>query len=181
MNMTSNDTVLNIFPSNVIAHYTISALPAQLSSAKLISANFDPYTYTKLFNTYRPTHIALIPKHVEVLNGTKEWHNLDMSCVKYMTMGSMDVPQEMIDSLRNKGVQTVANWYGSTELPPPVFVAYNGTEFDFKPRDGYSIEFTDEGECVVNGFHTGDLFDVNTKKYLRRKNAAVNSTWKTQI
>jgi long-chain acyl-CoA synthetase len=178
-NMTKDDVVLDIFPPNVIAHYTITALPAQLSGAKLITSNFDPYAYTKLFNKYRPTIIALIPNHVNVLNGTKEWHNTDLSCVRYMIMGSQNVPQEMIDDLRKRGVKTVANWYGSTENPPPVFVAHNNGIFDFIPREGYNIRFTEEGECVINDFHTGDIFDVENHTFLKRKTQANGTTWKT--
>jgi long-subunit acyl-CoA synthetase (AMP-forming) len=96
-----------------------------------------------------------------------------------MVVGSGLCSQEMIDSFRARGVKLVANWYGMTEMPPPVFVGYNSEAFDFVPKDGYTVEFTDEGECVINGLYTNDMFDVTTKKFLRRKNNATNSTWKT--
>ena len=86
--------------------------------------------------------------------------------------------QAMIDDFVRKGVKTVANWYGMTEVPPPVFVGYNTESFDFKSNE-YTVEFTDEGECVINGFYTGDLFDVVTKKFLTRKTIPSNiKTWK---
>lgn len=179
--LSSKDIVLNVYPANVIANYTITALPAQLAGAKLISANFDPYSYIKLFNKYRPTYISLIPKHYEILTHTKEFANLDMSCVKYMVTGSSIITQEMIDDFINKGVKLVANWYGMTEMPPPVFIGYNSNQFDFIAKKGYSIEFTDEGECVINGFNTGDIFDVTNKVFLRRKNLANGSTWKNNF
>jgi long-subunit acyl-CoA synthetase (AMP-forming) len=95
-----------------------------------------------------------------------------------MVTGSGPVSQAMIDDFVSKGVQTVANWYGMTEMPPPVFVGYNTESFDFK-SNGYTVEFTDEGECVIDGFYTGDLFDVVTKKFLMRKNTLSNTrTWK---
>jgi fatty-acyl-CoA synthase len=176
--LTSQDVVLDVFPSNVVAHYTVTALPAKISGAKLITSNFNAFTYCKLFNKYRPTYISLIPRHIELLEGTQDWNDLDMSCVRYMVMGSQIVTQDIIDKVRNKGVQLVANWYGMTEMPPPVFVGYNTETFDFK-SNGYTVEFTDEGECVLDGFHTGDLFDVVTKKFLMRKNLPSNTkTWK---
>lgn len=181
MDLRSSDVVLDVFPANVIAHYTITAQPAIYAGAHLISANFDPYNYIKLFNEFKPTIISLIPRHVEILEKTKGWDILDMSCVRYMVTGSQPISQSLIDLLRNKGVQTVANWYGMTEMPPPVFVGYNTSSFDFSAREGYDVEFTSDGECVINGLSTGDIFDVDSKTFLRRKIVPNGQTWKTNV
>ena len=69
--LTSADVVLDIFPANVIAHYTITALPAITVGAHLVSSLFDPYSYIKLFNEFNPTVISLIPRHIEILEKTK--------------------------------------------------------------------------------------------------------------
>ena len=179
--LTSSDTVLNVFPGNTIAHYTVTSMPAQKAGAKLITANFEPYSYMKLFNKYQPTYISLIPRHWEVLSKTKGWENFNMSSVRYMVVGSGICSQTMIDDFRSKGVQLVANWYGMTEMPPPVLVGYNSEAFDLSPKPGYAVEFADDGECVINGQFTGDVFDVDSKKFLHRKSAADNSTWKTSF
>jgi acyl-coenzyme A synthetase/AMP-(fatty) acid ligase len=169
-----------VFPSNVIAYYAITAQPALEVGATLISLNFDPYQYIKAFNKYKPTVIALIPRMVEILQGTKGFQELDMSSVRYMIMGSQNVPMDMINMLRDKGVQTVGNWYGSTETPPPVFVAKNGPVFDFIARQGYTVTF-DEGECFVNGVATNDVFDIETRTFLKRKTDVSNfNTWKNK-
>lgn len=178
--LTKDDIVLDVFPGNTIAHYTISAMPAILVGAKLITANFDPYSYITLFNRYQPTFISLIPRHWEILSKTKGWDDLDMSCVRYMVVGSGRCSQDMIDSFRARGVQLVANWYGMTELPPPVLVGYNSEAFDFTSKDGYTVEFANDGECIVNGTYTNDIFDLTTKKFIKRKVDAVNNTWKTK-
>jgi acyl-[acyl-carrier-protein]-phospholipid O-acyltransferase/long-chain-fatty-acid--[acyl-carrier-protein] ligase len=179
--LTSTDIVLDVFPGNTIAHYTITAYPAQLAGAKLISSVFDPYSYISLFNQYQPTYISLIPRHWEILSKTKGWKNFDMSSVRYMVVGSGVCSQEMIDSFRSKGVQLVANWYGMTEMPPPVFIGYNSESFDFTAKEGYTVEFSNEGECFINGNATNDLFDLTTKKFIKRKaDATSNSTWKTK-
>ena len=178
ISLTSNDIVLDVFPANTIAHYTVTAMPAYRVGAQLISAKFEAIDYLQRFNQCRPTYIALIPRHWELLKEQPEWDNMDLSCVRYMVTGSGAVSQAMIDDFVNKGVKTVANWYGMTEYPPPVFVGYNTESFDFK-SNGYTVEFTDEGECVIDGFYTGDLFDVETKMFLMRKNATSNTkTWK---
>jgi acyl-[acyl-carrier-protein]-phospholipid O-acyltransferase/long-chain-fatty-acid--[acyl-carrier-protein] ligase len=177
--LTSADIVLNVFPGNTIAHYTVTSMPAHYAGAELITANFEPYSYMKLFNKHQPSYIALIPRHWEILSKTKGWEDFDMSSVRYMVVGSGICSQHMIDDFRSKGVQLVANWYGMTEMPPPVFVGYNSEAFDFTPNKGYTVEFADDGECIVNGQFTGDIFDVNSKKFLHRKSNANNNTWKT--
>jgi acyl-coenzyme A synthetase/AMP-(fatty) acid ligase len=178
--LTSNDIVLDVFPSNVIAHYTITAQPALAVGAHLITANFDPYNYIKLFEEYQPTFISLIPRHIELLEKTKSWKSLDMGSVRYMVTGSQPVSIEMINMLLDKGVQLVANWYGMTEIPPPVLVAYNSNRFNLS-SNRYDIKFADDGECIINGLYTKDVFDVNTGHLIGRKTQANGSTWKTNI
>jgi long-subunit acyl-CoA synthetase (AMP-forming) len=176
--LTQHDVVLDVFPANTIAHYTVTAMPAYRAGAQLISAKFEAIDYLQRFNQCRPTYIALIPRHWELLKERAEWNNMDLSCVRYMVTGSGPVSQAMIDDFVSKGVKTVANWYGMTEQPPPVFVGYNTESFDFKSK-GYTVEFTDEGECVIDGFYTGDLFDIVNKLFLMRKNILSNTkTWK---
>jgi long-subunit acyl-CoA synthetase (AMP-forming) len=176
--LTRNDIVLDVFPANTIAHYTITAMPAYRAGAQLVSAKFEAIDYLQRFNQCKPTYIALIPRHWEILKEHAEWSGMDLSCVRYMVTGSGPVPQAMIDDFVSKGVKTVANWYGMTEVPPPVFVGYNTESFDFKSNE-HTVEFTDEGECVIDGFYTGDLFDVVTKKFLMRKTTPSNvNTWK---
>lgn len=179
INLTHRDTVLDVFPGNTIAHYTVTAMPAYRAGAKLISAKFEAIDYLQKFNQYRPTYIALIPRHWEILKEHTEWNNMDLSCVRYMVTGSGKVSQEMIDDFLSKGVQTVANWYGMTEMPPPVLVGYNSESFDLYPRQGHTVEFKDDGECVIDGFETGDIFDVSAKKFLKRKITPTSTnTWK---
>lgn len=179
--LTPYDKVLDIFPANTIAHNTITAYPAVMSGAHLYSAAFNPYHYVEMFKEIQPSYIGLIPKHLELLKNTKNFAQLDMSCVRYMVCGSGKITQEFIDTFRNQGVQLVANWYGMTEMPPPVFVGYNSESFDFTPKAGYVVDFADDGECIINGMYTGDVFDLNSKMFVKRKtDAHNNSTWKTE-
>lgn len=179
LKLTSDDIVLNVLPFNVIGYHTITAGPAMRVGATLINMNFDPFAYIRMFNKYHPTVIGLIPKHIELLEQTKGFETLDMSCVRYMIMGSQNVPKSMIDTMLSKGVKLVANWYGSTENPPPVLVAYNGTQFDFQKSFGYHVGFDQDGLCFVNGESTGDMFNLSTKEYSHRLENATNSTWKS--
>lgn len=177
LGITSDSVVLNVLPNNVIGYFTISAYPAIIAGATLVNTNFDPYTYINLFKKYKPTHIGLINRHYEVLKNTKEFYNLDMSCVEYMITGSDKVTHEFIDTFKKLGVKKIGNWYGMTEFPPPVMIAYDGLEFT-KVVHPHTVLFTD-GECFVNGMPTGDIF-VNGK-FSHRRQSASNSTWKTDL
>jgi acyl-coenzyme A synthetase/AMP-(fatty) acid ligase len=178
LQLTSDDIVLNVLPFNVIGYHTITAGPAMRVGATLINMNFDPYAYIKMFNKYRPTVTALIPRHFELLEYTKGFESLDMSCLRYLITGSQNVTQSMVDTLLAKGVKTVGNWYGSTEHPPPVFIAHNSSVFDFKDY-GYHVGFDQDGLCYVNGESTGDVFNLSTKEYSHRLQNATNRTWKS--
>lgn len=178
--LSKDDIVLDVFPGNTIAHYTVTAMPAQWAGAQLISTNFDPYKYIRLFNHYQPTYISLIPRHWEILSKTKGWNDFDMGSVRYMVVGSGLCSQQMIDDFRARGVKLVANWYGMTEMPPPVLVGYNSEAFDFAPKEGYTVEFASDGECIINGLATGDIFDLVTRKFIKRKNETSGNTWKTR-
>jgi len=184
--LTKDDIVLDVFPANTIAHYTITALPAFLSGAQHVSSNFSTYTYPELFNRVKPTVIALIPRHLELLSNTKAFKQLDMSSVRYMVTGSSKIEQSFIDAFRERGVQTVANWYGMTEFPPPVMIGYNSTSFDLNTiKDDhvmfYPISFSSLHECYINGKATGDLFEMNPVRFVKRAKETNGQTWKTKV
>jgi fatty-acyl-CoA synthase len=185
--LTKDDIVLDVFPANTIAHYTVTGLPAFLSGAQYVCSNFNAYTYPTLFNRVKPTYISLIPRHLELLNKTKDFKDLDMSCVRYMVAGSSKITQEFIDTFKSKGVQTIANWYGMTEYPPPILIGYNSTKFNLHPVSGdhvmyHPISATNKlAECIINGKSTGDIFDTSTQEFSHRRKEANGKTWKTDV
>lgn len=179
--LTKDSIVLNILPHNTIGFWSIGAYPAVLAGATLINMVFDPYEYIKMFNKYRPTHSGMINRHYEVLSKTKGWEELDMSCMEYMTVGSDMITEEYINALKSKGVKKVGNWYGMTEFPPPVMIAYDGFNFD-KVAGSYNVEFAEDGECIINGVATGDVF-TKDRRFSHRKTSSneQRKTWKTSI
>jgi long-subunit acyl-CoA synthetase (AMP-forming) len=182
--LTSEDRVLDVFPGNTIAHYTITAYPAKKAGAHLYTANFNPYRYIEYFKKIQPTYISLISRHLNLLKNTKGFSKLDMRCVRYMVTGSSKIEQEFIDTFKNQGVQTVANWYGMTEYPPPIMIGYNSTKFDLKTVTE-NIKFHNLNfplaECIINGKPTGDIFNIDTMEFYSRKINGTNSTWKTSF
>jgi long-subunit acyl-CoA synthetase (AMP-forming) len=53
------DKVLDVFPANVIAHYTVTAQPAIYAGAHLITTKFDPFEYLKLFNEFKTNRYSI--------------------------------------------------------------------------------------------------------------------------
>lgn len=177
--LTKDDIVLDVFPANTIAHWTITSYPSLLAGAKYVCSNFTPYTYIETFKRIRPSYIALIPRHLELLQSTKGFEELDMSCVRYMVTGSSKIEQDFIDAFKTKGVQCVANWYGMTEAPPPVMIGYDTPHFTKINKD---VRFNHMGECIIGDYLTGDIFEVGDKiKFSHRKNSSNGKTWKTHI
>lgn len=176
--LNSDDRVLDVFPGNTIAHYTITAYPAIRCGANLFSSLFTPYEYIEQFKRIQPTYIALIPRHLELLEKTKGFKTLDMTCVRYMVTGSNKIEQKFIDTFRERGVQLIANWYGMTELPPPVMIGYNSTCFS---KINKNVTFTDNGECIIDGYSTGDLFDTKTMEFIGRQKTPNGKTWKNNF
>lgn len=186
--LTEKDIVLDVFPANTIAHYTITAYPALISGSRLVTANFNTFTYLDIFEQVRPSVISLIPKHLELLIKSKKWDSIDMSCVRYMVTGSNKIEQSFINAFRDRGVNIVANWYGMTEFPPPVMIGYNSTKFDLKTLNGenhvtfHPVDSTSQlAECIINGRSTGDIFDLNTMEFHSRRVNASRPTWKTTV
>lgn len=184
--LSKDDIVLDVFPANTIAHYTVTAYPAVLSKSQLYTASFNAFSYIEIFKDIKPTVISLIPKHLELLKNTKGFASLDMSSVRYMITGSNKIEQDFIDTFRNQGVKLVANWYGMTECPPPILVGYNSTRFNLNTLckdekivfDSIDSMFA---ECVINDRRTGDIFNMTTMEFHSRKTDAVRKTWKTDI
>jgi len=187
--ITEKDIILSVFPANTIAHWTITSYPSQLANATLYQCAFNPFQFVEDFKRISPTIISLIPKHLNFLEKTKSFNNLDMSCVKYMVTGSGKIDDTFIQTFKNKGVKTVANWYGMTEAPPPVFIGYNSTKFDMDTIDKslFTVTFKTHPqfdlpmiqECYINNKPTGDLFNIESFEFYGRTKKILDNTWKT--
>jgi long-subunit acyl-CoA synthetase (AMP-forming) len=157
MKLTKDSRVLDVYPSNTIAHWTISAYPAVLSGCDYSCMKFDAKTYVRNFIRIQPTHIYLVPAHLPLLEAEPTFTDLDMTCVEYCVLGADIVTQDMCDLLRRKGA-TVRVWYGMTENPPPVLIGYGSPIFTrFNPA--FDLTWTEENELIINGEPTKDIFD----------------------
>ena len=98
------------------------------------------------------------------------------------------IEQSFIDAFKERGVQTVANWYGMTEYAPPVMIGYDSPSFDLTTIDqkenhvmfmplqasgGHNLQ-----HCIINGKSTGDVFNMDTKEFHGRLKEPTGRTWK---
>ena len=100
-------------------------------------------------------------------------NDLKMSWKPQLLTGSAPITDQDILNLHNVGCSTVWNVYGSTEYPPPILIAKDDTSFDLQ-----GMKFTDQNELLINGEKTGDIFDLNTGKFLKRTTDEIGKTWK---
>ena len=171
------DIVIDVFPHNSIAHWTLSALPAFIAGAEYHSMKFTPKFFIEKFKEVQPTILNLVPRHLEMLQETEEFETLDMSCVRYMTLGAAPVTQKMVDAFTSRGVTLVAVTYGMTECPPPMMVGYNSPEFSWiDPK----ITFTDDMEAIIGDVQTGDFFKKASGSivFSHRAKEITGKTWK---
>ena len=178
--LSSHDRVIDVFPHNTIAHWTLSALPAFLSGAEYHSMKFEAASFIAKFKDIKPTILNLVPRHLELLQEIEEFKELDMSCVRYMTLGAAPVTQTMINEFTKRGVMCVAVTYGMTEAPPPKMIGYNQTNFTIIDDD---ITFDEHGEAIINGKATGDIFHGHESGdgslvFSHRLLAVKGNTWK---
>jgi len=178
--LASHDRVIDVFPHNTIAHWALSALPAFLAGAEYHSMKFNNREFIEKFVEIQPTILNLVPRHLELLMERDEFKDLDMSCVRYMTLGAAPVTQKMINEFTNRGVTVVAVTYGMTENPPPKMIGYNQPNFTIIDDD---IFFDEHGEAVINGKATGDIFKAHESGdgsvvFSHRLVAVKGQTWK---
>ena len=141
----------------------------------MISPVFNARTFWSVVWEYQPTFIPLAIRTLRTL------FKLDVPYLHWKPQfltGSAEVTSDDIQMILDKGASVVWNVYGSTEHPPPVFIAKNSTFFELKNTPGYDISFDDK-MLYVNGEKTGDLFDTKTGKFLYRDSDEKNITWKS--
>ena len=175
--LSGTDRVIDVFPHNTIAHWTLSALPAFLAGAEYHSMRFTAKFFIEKFKEVQPTVLNLVPRHLEMLQENEEFENLDMSCVRYMTLGAAPVTQKMVDAFTSRGVMCVAVTYGMTECPPPMMIGYNSPEFSWiDPK----ITFTDDMEAIIGNVQTGDFFKKASCSivFSHRAKEITGKTWK---
>lgn len=179
---THRDRVLNLYPTDSIAHKTLTAGPMELLGGEYLDLEWNPYSFCQAVKKFDPTVIGMAPGHLNQLIKTKDWHSLDLTGTRVI-LGAAPINQDMLNQLNWRGVATVYHTYGSTENPPPFMVGKNSTSFSLRTVNSHLFNYEfDNGHLYINGEPTNDIFDVDgdTATFVRRTEEAVNATWKYQ-
>lgn len=119
----SSSVMFQQYSPRGIAFTTMSLYPALLADCDLyIETEVGP-KYIDRINQIKPTHTLVLPNVYKVLSKHRKWKDIDYSSCKQVLMGSDYTPKGALHDLRNKGAQSVFNVYGSTEVPPNVFMS----------------------------------------------------------
>lgn len=167
-NLTSEDIILNPFPSWTIASWAFCYFPANLSGCQVVNIDMKPLKFWEVVYEIKPTVITLAIGTLRTLLKRK-FPNL--SYVKNLCTGSAPVTITDIENMKRTGAKNIWNIYGSTECIPPVLIS-NNEKFDFNDTPYY---LTYENSLIVDGFDTEDVFKDN--KCLER--VFKNKTWKS--
>ena len=116
--MTEEDSVLTVLPMFHVGGLNIQTLPALYSGAHVIlHPAFDPDAVLAEIRDTRPTLLLQVPATLSALMAHPDWKDTDISCLRSVSIGSTDVPVELIEAVHARGVPVI-QIYGSTETGP---------------------------------------------------------------
>jgi fatty-acyl-CoA synthase len=127
--MTADDHVLTVLPLFHVGGLNIQTTPAlQLGATLTLHARFAPDAVLDAFTHDRPTLTVLVPATMQAVIEHPYWSATDITCLRALTTGSTQVPQNLVDAFRARGVP-VLQIYGSTETcPVAVYTRLNGDQ-----------------------------------------------------
>jgi fatty-acyl-CoA synthase len=114
--LTSDDTVLNVLPMFHVGGLNILPTPAfSVGATVIIHERFAPAeALAELSNV---THAIVVPTVLGAIMALAEWPTSQLTNLRALSIGSTDVPREMIDAVQARGVPVV-QIYGATETSP---------------------------------------------------------------
>ena len=114
--LTPDDTVLNVLPTFHVGGLNILPTPAfSIGATVLLHPSFDPKAM--LTDLVRVNAAITVPTVLGALPATPEWKAADLSNLRCLSIGSTDVPMNMIEAVHARGVPLL-QIYGATETAP---------------------------------------------------------------
>ncbi len=166
--MTEDDTILTVLPMFHVGGLNIQTLPALYCGAHVIlHATFDPGAVLAEIRRSRPTLLLQVPATLSALMAQPDWAETDISSLRSVSIGSTDVPVELIEAVHARGVPVI-QIYGSTETGPVAIyqraeeafetagaLGRQGlhTEIRLVDADGNDVAPGGTGEILVRGPH----------------------------
>ncbi len=114
--MTADDIVLNMLPMFHVGGLNIMPTPAfSIGATVVLHEKFDPETACAAL---QDVNLAIVvPTVLSAIMGTPGWAGADLSSLRALSIGSTDVPVELIDAVHRRGVPMI-QIYGATETSP---------------------------------------------------------------
>ncbi|MGR3503473.1 class I adenylate-forming enzyme family protein [Pseudaestuariivita sp.] len=114
--LTADDTVLSILPTFHVGGLNILPTPAfSVGATVLLHRTFDPVAAVK--DLAKAQTAVTVPTVLGAMLGTEAWKTADLSGVRCLSIGSTDVPRELIDAVHARGIPMM-QIYGATETAP---------------------------------------------------------------
>ena len=116
--MELSDTSLNFLPLFHVGGLNILLIPTLLKGASaILHEKFDPEIVAMEIERSKITHMVTVPTILDQLIKTKKWNSVDISSLKVISIGSTDVPIDLIKNTHRKKIPVV-QIYGATETGP---------------------------------------------------------------
>ena len=116
--MELSDTSLNFLPLFHVGGLNILLIPTLLKGASaILHEKFDPEIVAMEIERSKITHMVTVPTILDQLIKTKKWNSVDISSLKAISIGSTDVPIDLIKNTHRKKIPVV-QIYGATETGP---------------------------------------------------------------
>ena len=160
--MDSKDSVFICLPLFHVGGINILFLPALFIGAKtFLEEKFDQDSALKLIESEKITQFITVPKILNELLKSKLWNVSDLSSLKNISVGSTDVPVELINKVQKKNVPVI-QIYGATETSP--LAIYQTSEMAFNSVGSIgtkglycSIKLVNEKLKKVKTGHSGEI------------------------
>ena len=116
--MTAADHILTVLPLFHVGGLNIQTTPAlQLGATVTLHPRFTPEATLDALTRETPTLTVLVPATMQAVIEHPRWRDTDITCLRALSTGSTQVPQNLVDAFTSRGVP-VLQVYGSTETSP---------------------------------------------------------------
>ncbi len=116
--MTAHDHVLNVLPLFHVGGLAIQPLPAlSLGATVTLHEKFVPALAVKSLSEDDITLINTVPTVLQAMVQLEDWAAADLTALRAVSIGSTDVPTELIETIHGRGIPLV-QIYGATETGP---------------------------------------------------------------
>lgn len=114
--LTPDDTVLNVLPVFHVGGLNILPTPAlSVGASVILHPAFDPVAMVRDLQGVQAA--ITVPTVLDAVMATPEWQTADFSGLRCLSIGSTDVPLDMIRRVHARGIPLL-QIYGATETAP---------------------------------------------------------------